>query len=151
MPRDCNAFNAICTFLLQISHCNYCPGGRIEVLQKYFYYCHFIKQNVLGSRRHTVIFVAVPAEMKVIKSHASGSKLIAAGARKHFFIFARFFLCITQSLVCSVACFCWSFPKSTSVTAGPDLRVLLVLFSFCYSKSNTFITECHILDFFPLA
>lgn len=39
--------------------------------------------------RYIVLFMSVPAEMKVIKSHASRSKLIAARVRKHFFIFAQ--------------------------------------------------------------
>jgi len=77
---------------------------------------------VLGIRRHTVIFMVVPAEMKVIKSHASRSKLLAARVRKHFFVVAQFFLCIAQSLVCSVVCFCWSFPESMWVTAAAALQ-----------------------------
>lgn len=71
---------------------------------------------------YTVIFMVVPAEMKVIKSHASRSKLIAARVRKHFFVFAQFFLCIARSIACSVVCVCWSFPESILVAAGSALQ-----------------------------
>lgn len=67
---------------------------------------------MLGVRRYTVIFIVVPAEMKVIKSHASRIQLIATRVRKHFFIFAQFFLCIAQSIVCNIVCFSWSFPEA---------------------------------------
>lgn len=39
--------------------------------------------------------MVMPTEMNVIKSHASGSKLIASGVRKQFFLYAQSTTCIT--------------------------------------------------------
>lgn len=94
------------------------PRLQIEMLQKFLHCRPFLSQNVLGIRRYTVIFMVVPTEMKVIKSYASRSKLIAGRVRKHFFSLHHFLLCTAQSIVCSVVCFYWPFPGSVLVTSG---------------------------------
>lgn len=131
----------LCMLLLQISYCSYCPGPKIKMLQKFLHWCPFLSQNVLGIRRYTVIFMVVPTEMKVIKSHASRNRLIAARVRKHFFSLHNFssalhnpqcavqFISIGLSLEAH-----WSFQDQHSRPEGSCGLIFLLLqqMQYCY-------------------